>query len=169
MLRAPGLQRHDAHGCAEALGLRKSVVHYYFASKAALVQQVQARASNRYLELLRRGRELARERDGAFGLSALWRPLAEDAAARGLAIELWSEARRDEAVAERAAALAREVSAALVEQIEQRGESDRGRAEDLANLTQAVLAGLTVLAEQRGATTAADRAFARYLALLQGR
>ena len=35
------------------LGLRKSIVHYYFASKAALVHEVQSFAYGRYLEAIR--------------------------------------------------------------------------------------------------------------------
>src|SRR3954463_4927436 len=35
------------------LGLRKSIVHYYFASKAALIHEVQSFTYNKYLERVR--------------------------------------------------------------------------------------------------------------------
>src|SRR6476619_6990621 len=35
------------------LGLRKSIVHYYFASKAALIHEVQSYTYNKYLEKVR--------------------------------------------------------------------------------------------------------------------
>ena len=56
------------------LGLRKSIVHYYFASKAALIHEVQSYTYHRYLDRLR---EAIKNGDGSVAqtteaLRALW-------------------------------------------------------------------------------------------------
>src|SRR3982751_1058923 len=56
------------------LGLRKSIVHYYFASKAALIHEVQSFTYHRYLDRLK---EAIRNGDGSpqqatDALRALW-------------------------------------------------------------------------------------------------
>src|SRR5690349_219877 len=43
------------------LGLRKSIVHYYFASKAALIHEVQSFASHKYLDKVREVLSTSRE------------------------------------------------------------------------------------------------------------
>src|SRR5580765_1159222 len=56
------------------LGLRKSIVHYYFASKAALIHEVQSFTYHRYLDRLK---EATQNGDGSTSqatdaLRALW-------------------------------------------------------------------------------------------------
>ena len=56
------------------LGLRKSIVHYYFASKAALIHEVQSFTYHRYLDRLK---EATQNGDGSTSqameaLKALW-------------------------------------------------------------------------------------------------
>src|SRR6188508_2851282 len=58
------------------LGLRKSIVHYYFASKAALIHEVQSFASHKYLdkvrEVLSTSRETSQQGRAMAALKSLW-------------------------------------------------------------------------------------------------
>jgi len=115
------------------LGLRKSIVHYYFKSKATLVEEVQSFAYSRYVEMIENAlfstprRHIdgpvseppasaeqpigtkAAQSSGASGLSAglkqLWDDLKHQGAIRGLNLELWSEGRRNDELALRARTL----------------------------------------------------------------
>src|SRR5512141_3327562 len=64
------------------LGLRKSIVHYYFASKAALIHEVQSFTYTKYLERVRTTLGAAHEGTGAArarrALEALWEALQAD-------------------------------------------------------------------------------------------
>jgi AcrR family transcriptional regulator len=160
------------------LGLRKSIVHYYFASKAALVHEVQSLAYSRYLDIVRdalssplkagdgAGGAVDRTRVSS-GFRQLWRRLAEDTSIRGLNIELWSEGRRDAELSGMADALQVETHRLLTEHLREAGTREDVSAEDLATLTLAVLDGLTVLAERESTGDRAARAFEAYVQLLQ--
>src|SRR5678816_1007800 len=58
------------------LGLRKSIVHYYFASKAALIHEVQSFTYNKYLdrvrEVLATSKETSQEGRAMDALKSLW-------------------------------------------------------------------------------------------------
>src|SRR5437773_11602010 len=58
------------------LGLRKSIVHYYFASKAALIHEVQAFTYNKYLdrvrEVLATSKETSQQGRAMDALKSLW-------------------------------------------------------------------------------------------------
>ena len=92
------------------LGLRKSIVHYYFASKAALIHEVQSFTYHRYLDRLK---EAIRNGDGSpqqmtDALRALWDAIQSNKTGTGLNIEVWSAARRDTELKRRAAGLHRD-------------------------------------------------------------
>jgi AcrR family transcriptional regulator len=155
------------------LGLRKSIVHYYFASKGALVHEVQRLAQARHHQIVRQA--IGEGADGSAQRLAevfreLWPRLAGSPDVRGLLIELWGEGRRDTDLSRVAAASAEDVHRLLVDKIRQSGPS-RVAPEDLATLTLAILDGLTVLAERGdsagvGSGERAQRAFEAFLTLL---
>jgi len=101
------------------LGLRKSIVHYYFASKAALIHEVQSFTYQKYL---------AKVKDAASGtdpgvsrtvgvVGALWSAIRTDPTLSELNIEVWSAARRDEELKRRASDLQREANTLIDEAI----------------------------------------------------
>src|SRR6266498_2011123 len=69
------------------LGLRKSIVHYYFASKAALIHEVQSFTYRKFLDRVRTTLGAAHEGTGAArarrALEALWDALQADPTATG--------------------------------------------------------------------------------------
>src|SRR6186713_3747461 len=71
------------------LGLRKSIVHYYFASKAALIHEVQSYTYQKYLDRVKEAIQAA----GSSGdpahvaMRALWAAVGEGDV--GLNIEVW--------------------------------------------------------------------------------
>jgi len=150
------------------LGLRKSIVHYYFASKGALVHEVQRLAQARHHQIVRQAVD-----EGAGGparrlpevFRALWPRLAQSSDVRGLLIELWGEGRRDADLSRMAAASWEDVHRLLVDKIRESGPS-RIAPEDLATLTLSILDGLTVLAERSDNQERAERAFEAFLTLL---
>jgi len=150
------------------LGLRKSIVHYYFASKGALVHEVQRLAQARHHQIVRK---VVEEGEGSAprrlteAFQKLWPRLSESPDVRGLLIELWGEGRRDADLSRMAAASWEEVHRLLVDKIRQGGPS-RVAPEDLATLTLAVLDGLTVLAERSDNQERASRAYEAFLTLL---
>ncbi len=91
------------------LGLRKSIVHYYFASKAALIHEVQSFTYNKYLERVRAavrvGETDDRQQQAVNALTSLWETMQDNTTTIRLNIEVWSAARRDEELRRRAAAL----------------------------------------------------------------
>ncbi|MBN1605854.1 MAG: helix-turn-helix transcriptional regulator, partial [Polyangiaceae bacterium] len=54
------------------LGLRKSIVHYYFASKAALIHEVQSFTYRKYLEQVRESIASGAEGGAQAALQSLW-------------------------------------------------------------------------------------------------
>jgi len=151
------------------LGLRKSIVHYYFASKGALVHEVQRLAQARHHQIVRDAVDSG-EPGGRLPevFRELWPKLADSPDVRGLLIELWGEGRRDDDLSRMAAASWEEVQRMLVDKVRQSGPS-RIAPEDLATLTLAVLDGLTVLAERSDNSERAQRAFEAFLTLLDCR
>lgn len=150
------------------LGLRKSIVHYYFASKGALVHEVQRLAQARHHQIVRQAVDEgtggpARRLPEVF--RQLWPRLAQSSDVRGLLIELWGEGRRDADLSRMAAASWEDVHRLLVDKIRESGPS-RIAPEDLATLTLSILDGLTVLAERSDNQERAERAFEAFLTLL---
>lgn len=89
---------------ADAVGLRKSMVHYYFESKAQLFQEVLAQSHERHLQRvsnkMRSADGPAVERAKA-ALKALWRTLRADRRFVRLSLEFWNGAARDKSLRER--------------------------------------------------------------------
>src|SRR5215208_3452533 len=94
------------------LGLRKSIVHYYFASKAALIHEVQSFTYHKYLDRVKEGIRASGGESpanrAATALNSLWEALHSNKASTGLNIEVWSASRRDPELKRRAAALQRD-------------------------------------------------------------
>ncbi len=152
------------------LGLRKSIVHYYFASKAALIHEVQSFTYHRYLDRLK---EAIRNGDGSSqqatdALRALWDAIQNNKTGTGLNIEVWSAARRDTELKRRAAGLqrdARQVIRDVLTPVTQKAGADR--AEALATLALAVLNGLSVTEYLEGEEAKVQEAYNAFLDLLR--
>jgi AcrR family transcriptional regulator len=152
------------------LGLRKSIVHYYFASKAALIHEVQSFTYHRYLDRLK---EAIRNGDGsaqqaADALRALWDAIQNNKTGTGLNIEVWSAARRDTELKRRAAGLqrdARQVIRDAIAPVTQK--AGPARAEALSTLILAVLNGLSVTEYLEGEDAKVQDAYVTFLELLR--
>lgn len=166
------------------LGLRKSIVHYYFTSKATLVEEVQSFAYGRYLGVIRSAL-LGESREGSpesgtmlslsgpdgegtlrGGLKSLWNSLQAESSIRGLNLELWSEGRRNKELSNRAQTLEAEAHKLVKDHVLSTSDADEAKAEHLATLTLAVLDGLTVREEREGNGERASKAFSAFLDLL---
>src|SRR6185503_1900223 len=78
------------------LGLRKSIVHYYFASKAALIHEVQSYTYHKYLDRVKEATRVSGENPAQRMLSALrslWDALHSSKTHIGLNVEVWSASR----------------------------------------------------------------------------
>jgi len=149
------------------LGLRKSIVHYYFASKAALIHEVQSFTYHRYLDRLK---EAIRNGDGSpqqatDALRALWDAIQSNKTGTGLNIEVWSAARRDAELKRRAAGLQRDARQVVRDAVA--GSTKSARSEALATLVLAVLNGLSVTEYLEGDELKAKEAYEAFLGLLQ--
>lgn len=151
------------------LGLRKSIVHYYFASKAALIHEVQSYTNHKYLERVREAlKNGASGERGTAAMRSLWSSTEESNV--GLNIEVWSTSRNDEELKRRAAALAQEkrklVADGLVELL---GPDIAGRApmQSLCTLILGVLNGLSVSEYVEGEGAQAEDAYGIFLSLLK--
>ncbi|MCA9639179.1 MAG: TetR/AcrR family transcriptional regulator [Polyangiaceae bacterium] len=157
------------------LGLRKSIVHYYFASKAALIHEVQSYTYHRHLDGVRAALNQAPKDDSparraTSALNSLWGALKENRTTLWLNIEVWASARRDEELKRRAAALHQD-SRKLV----QEGMADvlgdpgalGGQLVPISSLIIAVLNGLSVAEYLEGEDAKADEAYQLFLLLLR--
>src|SRR5690606_4619517 len=90
------------------LGLRKSIVHYYFASKEALIHEVQSFTYHKYLDRVKEAVRVAGEDSAnrvSAALNALWEhAIANNKTGTGLNVEVWSASRRDPELKRRASA-----------------------------------------------------------------
>src|SRR5262245_52959912 len=132
------------------LGLRKSIVHYYFASKAALIHEVQSFTYHKYLDRVKDAFKATGEQPATratTALQSLWDSIHNNKTGLGLNMEVWSAARRDPELKRRAAALQRDarklVAEAVAEVLGIRAE-DFPPLEAMSSLIQAVLNGLAV-------------------------
>jgi AcrR family transcriptional regulator len=157
---------------SKELGFRKSVVHYYFSSKEALIHRVQTWAHSRYLssmkEALSPGDGTSRQTDT---LSSLWQTLQRVKPLTDLNLEIWNAGRRDSELKQRAAALQQEARACI------EGSAQGllgGGAEGLdqrafSSLLMAVLNGLAVAEYLEGDQANAKGAYDLFVALLRSR
>jgi AcrR family transcriptional regulator len=152
------------------LGLRKSIVHYYFASKAALIHEVQSFTYHRYLDRLK---EAIRNGDGSSqqatdALRALWDAIQNNKTGTGLNIEVWSAARRDSELKRRAAGLQRDARQVIRDVVAPvTAKAGPAKAEALATLALAVLNGLSVTEYLEGEDAKVQEAYATFLELLR--
>jgi AcrR family transcriptional regulator len=154
------------------LGLRKSIVHYYFASKAALIHEVQSFTYNRYLdkvrEVLAASKETSQQGRAMDALKSLWE--VRSATNVGLNIEVWSASRNDPELRRRAAALLAEKRRLVTEGIAAALGPDavRGvRTEALSMLILSVLEGLSVASFIEGESAKTEDAYHLFLYLLR--
>jgi TetR/AcrR family transcriptional repressor of uid operon len=156
------------------LGLRKSIVHYYFASKAALIHEVQSFTQRKYLEKVRES--IRASDDGSrqrmmSALGSLWDAIQNNKTVVGLNIEVWAAARRDPELKKRAAALqldARTLISEGVADVLKVKPEDFAPMEPLSVLILAVLNGLAVAEEVEGPENArAQEAYQTFLYLLR--
>jgi AcrR family transcriptional regulator len=172
------------------LGLRKSIVHYYFKSKSTLVEEVQSFAYSRYIEMIEKAlwgvftrpseapmseppasaaRSVTRREPLALGLKRLWEELKGQHAMRGLNLELWSEGRRNDELSMRARTLEAEAHTLIKRFIVENKPTPvqtEVEADDLATLVLALIDGLNVRDEREGPNLKTSRAFETFLALL---
>jgi len=154
------------------LGLRKSIVHYYFASKAALIHEVQSYTYHKYLdkvrEVLAASRETSQEGRAMDALRSLWE--VRSSTNVGLNIEVWSASRNDPELRRRAAALLGEKRRLVIDGITATLGTDAAatvRVEALATLILAVLDGLSVASYIEGESAKTDDAYRLFLYLLR--
>lgn len=154
------------------LGLRKSIVHYYFASKAALIHEVQSFTYNKYLdrvrEVLATSRETSQQGRAMDALKSLWE--VRSATSVGLNIEVWSASRNDAELRRRAAALLAEKRRLVTEGINAALGPEGSRAvnsDALSMLILAVLDGLSVASYIEGDAAKTDDAYRLFLYLLR--
>ena len=153
------------------LGLRKSIVHYYFASKAALIHEVQSFTYRKFLDRVREATASAGDATGAArarrALEALWEAMQADQTASGLNIEVWSAARRDPELKRRAAMLQQDQRQIIDEVIASGGDAaKRPNLEGLPVLTQAVMNGLSISECIEDSPEQAKKAYETFLYLL---
>ena len=154
------------------LGLRKSIVHYYFASKAALIHEVQSFTYNRYLEKVREvlasSKETSRQGRAMDALKSLWE--VRSSTNVGLNIEVWSASRNDPELRRRASALLAEKRRLITDGITAALGNDalqNVRTEALSTLILAVLDGLSVASYVEDEDAKTDDAYRLFLYLLR--
>jgi len=154
------------------LGLRKSIVHYYFASKAALIHEVQSFTYNKYLdkvrEVLSTSKETSQQGRAMDALKSLWE--VRSATNVGLNIEVWSASRNDPELRRRAAALLAEKRRMITDGITAALGTDslqQVRTEALAMLILSVLDGLSVASYIEDESAKTDDAYRLFLYLLR--
>lgn len=156
------------------LGLRKSIVHYYFASKAALIHEVQSFSYHKYLDRVRDAIAASGEADPKqrmlSALRSLWDVIQTNKTATGLNIEVWSAARRDAELKRRAASLqhdARKLIGEGVADVLGVRAADFPQRDALSALILAVLNGLAVGEFLEGDDAKSKEAFDAFLFLLR--
>ncbi len=154
------------------LGLRKSIVHYYFASKAALIHEVQSFTYNKYLERVREvlstTKETSQQGRAMDALRSLWETRSSTNV--GLNIEVWSASRNDAELRRRAAALLGEKRRLVAEGISDAlGEegTKKVHVDALSTLILSVLDGLSVASYIEGDSAKTEEAYRLFLYLLR--
>jgi TetR/AcrR family transcriptional regulator, repressor for uid operon len=155
------------------LGLRKSIVHYYFASKAALIHEVQSYTYHKYLDKVKDAIKGTGDSPGAratTALQSLWDSIHTNKTGLGLNIEVWSASRRDAELKRRAAVLQRDARLLVAEAV---GEvmgvrpADFPPLEAMSSLILAVANGLSVAEYLEGEEAKSKEAFDQFLYLVR--
>lgn len=155
------------------LGLRKSIVHYYFASKAALIHEVQSYSYHKYLDRVKeaiKGSGEGSTHRATNALRSLWDVVEANKTGTGLNIEVWSAARRDPELKRRAAALQRDARKLVAEGIADvlgQGSKSLSQIDALSTLILATVNGLAVSDYLEGEEVNAKAAYDLFLFLLQ--
>jgi len=150
------------------LGLRKSIVHYYFASKAALIHEVQSFTYRKYLEQVRESIASGAEGGAQAALQSLWDVMQSNKTATGLNIEVWSAARRDDELKRRAADLQQDAQKLIGEAVSGALSIDGfARLEQLSRLLLAVVNGLSVSESLDGDEAKAKQTYDLFLEILR--
>jgi AcrR family transcriptional regulator len=148
------------------LGLRKSIIHYYFDNKDALLERVQEFSAEQYLNVVRESLVDGEPKGVRSGLTRLWCSLKEGNANPGLAIELISEGRRDEDLRTRARTTEDQAQALVADYLQGGLPGGAEQGADLAWTTLALMHGLMLLSSLEGTPERADRAFNAFLDLV---
>lgn len=119
---------------ANQLGARKSIIHYYFATKAALVEEVQRWRTQRMTERLPTG--------GGHGLRGLLDAMRRDEFAE-LRLQVWAEAPRDDALRESEARVRRELRDRIAKLLAGGAECDPEALDRTTRVVMAALDGLS--------------------------
>ena len=152
------------------LGLRKSIVHYYFASKAALIHEVQSYSYHKYLDRVKEATRVSGEGPGHrmhSALRSLWDALHGSKTHIGLNVEVWSAARRDPELKRRASLLQRDARKLVAEGIGEVMGGNLQSVEPVSALILAVLNGLSVAEYLEGDDAKAKEAYDLFLYLLR--
>ncbi|MEZ4225425.1 MAG: TetR/AcrR family transcriptional regulator [Polyangiaceae bacterium] len=156
------------------LGLRKSIVHYYFASKAALIHEVQSYSQHKYLarvqDAIKATADTEPQQRLVNALRSLWEVLEANRTAMHLNIEVWSASRRDAELQRRAALLQQDARHLISEGIADVLKVDAAQFPQmraLSTLVLAVLNGLAVAEFLEGEESGAKEAFDTFLYLLR--
>ncbi len=156
------------------LGLRKSIVHYYFASKAALIHEVQSYSQHKYLarvqDAIKSTSDAEPRQRLVHALQSLWEVLEANRTAMHLNIEVWSASRRDPELQRRAALLQKDARRLITEGIADVMKVDPAQfpqMQALSTLVLAVLNGLAVAEFLEGDEAGAKDAFDTFLYLLR--
>ncbi len=156
------------------LGLRKSIVHYYFASKAALIHEVQSYSQHKYLErvkdALRATESDEPKRRMMSALGSLWDMLESNRTNMHLNIEVWSASRRDPELRRRAAVLQKDAKQLIgdgIADVLKVPKDQFPQMQALSTLILAVLNGLAVAEFLEGDDKEAKAAYDTFLYLLR--
>jgi TetR/AcrR family transcriptional regulator, cholesterol catabolism regulator len=153
------------------LGLRKSIVHYYFASKSALIHEVQSYTYHKFLERVKEAVRVSGDNPAERAMTAmksLWEGLQSSPTSLWLNIEVWSAARRDDELKRRAAALQKDARRLIGEEVGAAvGANDPGKVEAASALILGVLNGLSVGEYLEGEQSRSREAYSYFLELLQ--
>ncbi len=156
------------------LGLRKSIVHYYFASKAALIHEVQSYSQHKYLARVQDAIKTTSDAEPrqrlVHALQSLWEVLEGNRTAMHLNIEVWSASRRDPELQRRAALLQKDARRLISEGVADVLKIDATQFPQmraLSTLVLAVLNGLAVAEFLEGEESGAKEAFDTFLYLLR--
>jgi len=153
------------------LGLRKSIVHYYFASKSALIHEVQSYTYHKFLERVKDAVRVSGDNPMERAMTAmksLWEGLQSSPTSLWLNIEVWSAARRDDELKRRAAALQKDARRLIGEEVGAAvGANDPGKVEAASALILGVLNGLSVGEYLEGEQSRSREAYSYFLELLQ--
>ncbi len=156
------------------LGLRKSIVHYYFASKAALIHEVQSFSQHRYLERVKEAIAARGDADPkqrlVHALRSLWEVLESNRTTTHLNIEVWSASRGDPELKRRAAVLQRDARRLInegVADVLKLPPDQMAQMQSLSTLILAVLNGMAIAEFLEGEEAGTKEAFDTFLYLLR--